>query len=272
MWAIFAVFILAGGYVYVDADLPSKYKLRKSDGWKTYFLVALKGVEFVMFGLLLAVVVISFLYASMFVLNIPTYIFGWYSPFSYAYELMGKSFLEAKVPFIIWGVSTLILSVGSAENIRKYYKSSENRVKGFREIAKSSAIESIILESLDKMKDGVLLFITLKSRKVYIGVVDGVRLESMDTSYLTIIPFISGYRDEETLTFHKKHDYSEIYNEMNISSNSSPLTINQFRVVIPQDEIDSLSLFHLDVYERFQKKDSGNKELATTIDNQDNIA
>lgn len=254
MWAIFAIFILVSGYIYVDAHLPSKYKLKKSVGWNAYFLVAVKGSEFVLLGGIFAIFFIFFLYLLMFLFDIPAYIFGWYEPSGFAYELMTKSFLEVKVPFIIWAVCTMLLSIGSSQDLKKYYKSRENRLKGFREIAESSAVETIILESLDRVQDGILLFVTLKSRKVYIGVVDEVRIDSGDTSDLVLIPFISGYRSRDTLTFNKEHDYAEIYDEMGLWTEDGPLSIKQFRVVVPMDEIEALSLFHLDVYEKFQVK------------------
>ncbi|MHC5225540.1 hypothetical protein [Ignatzschineria sp. LJL83] len=254
MWAIFVIFMLVCGYMYVDADLPSKYKLKKSIGWNSYFLVAVKGAEFVLKGGIISVIIISSIYILMFLLNLLTYAFGWYEPFSFAYWLMGQTFLELRVPFIIWGIITLMISKMESEGLREYYKKPENRIKGFRKIAESNAVEAIILESLDNMKNGVLLFVTLKSRKVYIGVVDGVRFESGDTSDLVLVPFISGYREKETLTFYKEHDYSKIYNEMGMWSGNGPLTIQQFRIVIPMGEIEALSLFHLDVYDKFQDK------------------
>lgn len=254
MWAIFVIFMLVCGYMYVDADLPSKYKLKKSIGWNAYFLVAVKGAEFVLKGGFISVILILLTYFLMFLLNLPTYIFGLYEPFSFAYWLMGQTFLELRVPFIIWGMLTLFISKVESDDLRKYYKKSGNRIKGFRKIAESNAVEAIILESLDNMQDGVLLFVTLKSRKVYIGIVDGMRFESGDTSDLVLVPFISGYREKETLTFRKEHDYSEIYDEMGMWSGDGPLTIQQFRIVIPMEEIEALSLFHLDIYDKFQDK------------------
>ena len=73
MWAIFAIFILVGGYIYVDAHLPSKYKLRKSVGWNAYFLVAVKGAEFVLIGGALALIVITIIYGATFLINLPAY-------------------------------------------------------------------------------------------------------------------------------------------------------------------------------------------------------
>ena len=254
MWALFVIFMLVCGYMYVDADLPSKYKLKKSIGWNAYFLVAVKGAEFVFKGGLISILIVSFIYVLMFLLNLPTYIFDLYEPFSFAYWLVGQTFLDLRVPFIIWGIITLIISKMESEALREYYKKPENRIKGFRKIAESNAIEAIILESLDNIKNGVLLFVTLKSRKVYIGIVDGVRFESGDTSDLVLVPFISGYREKETLTFHKEHDYSEIYEEMGMWTGSASLRIQQFRIVLSMDEVEALSLFHLDVYDKFQDK------------------
>ena len=51
----------------------------------------------------------------------------------------------------------------------------------------------------------MLIFVTLKSCKVYIGYVDAPRIEYSHTQHLAIIPCISGYRDKDTLRYHEQH-------------------------------------------------------------------
>lgn len=59
-------------------------------------------------------------------------------------------------------------------------------------------MENILLESVER---GLLLLVTLKSRKVYVGMIDEARFNQLDTNTLVLIPFMSGYRDKDTLTF-----------------------------------------------------------------------
>ncbi len=58
-----------------------------------------------------------------------------------------------------------------------------------------------------------------------------------------LIPFLSGYRDKQTLDLVVEHNYSAWYDEHNISLTSEPNSAMSFRKVIMLDQIESLSLF-----------------------------
>lgn len=146
--------------------------------------------------------------------------------------------------------STFFVSVGLAASATKDSKDPQKRKEIYREIAEHSAIESILLEALDK---GLLLLVTLKSRKVYVGMVDEARLNLLDTSTLTLIPFMSGYRDKDTLTYRMEHNYAEHYLSQGITLTSEPLSVYQFRHVLPFDQIESFSLFNVPTYNLFQE-------------------
>lgn len=154
---------------------------------------------------------------------------------------------------VLWLTSTILISVGNTIEARKSNRSLAKRIEGFREIAKDNAIEGIILESLDKVQDGLLLLVTLKSRKVYAGMIDVARFEGMDTSSLVIIPFMSGYRDKDTLSFIVEHNYTSHYAKENITFESEPLSLYHFRHVLPYDQIESFSLFNVNTYIKFQQ-------------------
>lgn len=253
MWAIVVVLILVCGHHYIDAHLPSQYKLKKSVGWNAYFLVAVKGFEFLILGAVAAGFLVAILYMTMWVFNVPSLFMKDYDKFTYATDLMEFRLSGFSFWSVLWLSFTVLISWGSKENTRKYYKDPLNRLNGFREIAKDNAIEGIILESLEKMQYGILLFVTLKSRKVYIGMINDARFEGMDTDTLVLIPFISGYRDKDTLTFKIEHYYTDHYSQAGITLESDPISVFQFRHVIPLEQIESFSLFDVNTYISFQK-------------------
>ncbi|OTA14771.1 hypothetical protein Xvie_03475 [Xenorhabdus vietnamensis] len=90
MWAFIIVFVLICGYYYVDTHLPSKYKLNKSVGWSAYFCVGAKGVEFLIAGVILAAVIVFYLYLVMFVLNILHYLGVEYKLFTFTGDILSQ--------------------------------------------------------------------------------------------------------------------------------------------------------------------------------------
>lgn len=253
MWAFVIVFILICGYRYVDTHLPSRYKLNKAVGWNAYFCVGAKGIEFLWGGILLTALLIFYLYASMFILNIPAYLGAKYEHFTYAGDFLDQRFFGLSALSSLCLASAAIVSLKRTSKVDKYNASLENRINYFREIAKDSAIESLLLESIDRISDGLLILVTLKSRKVYVGMLDMARFEGMDVNTLVLIPFLSGYRDKDTLTFKIEHDYSEHYLKESITLDSKPLSVYQFRHVLPFEQIESFSLFDLNTYKKFQE-------------------
>lgn len=249
MWAAFIVCVLVCGYHYNKCHLPSRYKQNKATGWNAYFDVALKGGEFLISGILLAFIVWILLFIIMFAMNIPSYLFS-YTPFSFAHDLFDSRIFGLSMLSATCLSFTILVSVGKAATAKKSHQDPKERVKAFKEIAEYSAIENILLESIDK---DLLLLVTLKSRKVYVGMVDKARFSQLDDSVLVLIPFMSGYRDKDTLTFCVEHNYTDHYESNGITLTSEPLSVYQFRHVLPLEQIESFSLFNVDTYESFQK-------------------
>ncbi|MNP28323.1 hypothetical protein D3C76_1212820 [compost metagenome] len=98
--------------------------------------------------------------------------------------------------------------------------------------------------------------LTLKSRKVYIGFIKQFAHEqvALGDEDIVIIPLISGYRDKDTLRFYESHSYVTFYDEHNIGPDSTPLCLDHFRVVIPREQIESVSLFDPKTYVAFQNQ------------------
>lgn len=122
------------------------------------------------------------------------------------------------------------------------------RQSAYREIAARDGIESLLVQAID---EGKLIFVTLKSRKVYIGYVAAPRMEHDETQHLAIIPYISGYRNKDTLRYHEQYRYYELYLSKNITADSSPLNLKHFRHVIPMEQVEVVSLFDTETYQSF---------------------
>ncbi len=119
--------------------------------------------------------------------------------------------------------------------------------------------ELLIAESI---KGQVPVEISLRNRKVYIGLAIESGIGASADSDIKVIPIYSGYRDEETLDLHIVTDYLPIiweYAEENedgeAGGDGESWSSEEFRVVIPLTEIVSARLFDEEVYDRFQGVD-----------------
>ncbi|EFB5461391.1 hypothetical protein FNW50_12470 [Escherichia coli] len=248
---------------YTNCHLPSRYRQSKAIGWNAYFDVALKGGEFLISGILIAALLVVVLYAGMSLWNIPAYLFGWYAPFTFAHDFLKMRVFGLSMFPAMSIAFTIIVSIGKASEATKNHKDPQKRKAIFEEIAAHSAVENILLESVER---GLLLLVTLKSRKVYVGMIDEARFNQLDTNTLVLIPFMSGYRDKDTLTFCVEHNYVDYYLSQGITLTSEPLSVYQFRHVLPFDQIESFSLFNVETFETFKAGIEGKK--ATEVQNQ----
>jgi hypothetical protein len=93
------------------------------------------------------------------------------------------------------------------------------------------------------MEEGELAWVTLKSRRIYIGMIHTATYDNATTANIVLIPMLSGYRDGKTLSLCIEHNYSKWYDEHGITLDSEPKSAMAFRKVIMLDQIESLSLF-----------------------------
>ncbi|EJM1729125.1 hypothetical protein NN291_005087, partial [Escherichia coli] len=219
--------------------------------------------EFLISGILIAALLVVILYAGMSLWNIPAYLFGWYAPFTFAHDFLKMRVFGLSMFSAMSIAFTIIVSIGKASEATKNHKDPQKRKAIFEEIAAHSAVENILLESVER---GLLLLVTLKSRKVYVGMIDEARFNQFDTNTLVLIPFMSGYRDKDTLTFCVEHNYVDYYLSQGITLTSEPLSVYQFRHVLPFDQIESFSLFNVETFETFKAGIEGKK--ATEVQNQ----
>jgi len=246
MGPLILMVVLVCGFWYTQNHYQSRIKLARSDGWNAYFYVAMHGLKLAGQGIAVILIFFLLLLTLSFVLNIlifwVTFDFDFYS---WMTEIKVMSY-----PLFFW-LSLLmagLLAAGQGHNAKVALENNEVRQKAYREMAAQDGIEALLVQAID---EGKLIFVTLKSRKVYIGYVAAPRMEHHDTQHLAIIPYISGYRDKDTLRYHEQHRYFELYLSKNITDESTPLNIMHFRHVIPMDQIEGISLFDTGTYESF---------------------
>jgi hypothetical protein len=170
----------------------------------------------------------------------------------------GSEILLFKLPggLVAGTVLSLALSAGMASGTGRRndaaLQDEKVRMQLYAELAKSNGIEHLLYDS---MRDRLLVLITLKSRKVYVGKVQDQRLLHGDLENIVIIPMLSGFRDKDTLRFAVQHSYYDYYRQQGISDKDSEgsLNLSHFRTVVPASEIDSISLFDLHTYQEFSE-------------------
>jgi len=92
------------------------------------------------------------------------------------------------------------------------------------------------------MMDLAPVSLTLKSRKVYVGFVQGVPSLDPAKAYIRLLPVLSGYRDSDKLIYCFTTDYAAAIDEV-----EDPRSLIK---VIPLSEIQSAGLFDVGLYER----------------------
>ncbi|HEE1103629.1 TPA: hypothetical protein R6449_005256, partial [Klebsiella pneumoniae] len=115
------------------------------------------------------------------------------------------------------------------------------------------------------------ILVTLSSRKVYVGIVNGIQEPTESeapNSYISIFPIMSGYRDKDTLSITFTNSYpSEVMVNSAITVDSlKKHKVKNMDILISSEEISHLSWFDFELFE--QVNDSIKEE---TIDLRSNV-
>ncbi len=105
--------------------------------------------------------------------------------------------------------------------------------------------------------DKLLLQITLKNNKVYVGFTDKIP-PPKETNYLKIIPVLSGYRKSES----KEIEFTTDYFDALTYYEENPSKYNTFDMdtIIKQDEILTAVVFDQEIYGKFMGNGTGSAE------------
>ena len=236
--AIFMVLMVCG-YWYTSRDLSTRFKIKRSFGWDVYFLVALYGCIFVLQGVIATALIWLLLLLVSAIFNaIPQLADGLHH--QWQVEFMTWSFLGIQAPVVVMLSFAVAFCFYRSNWSGSARLNSSDRKKLYKKLSRSNGVEGLLFQC---MEEGELAWVTLKSRRIYIGMIHTASFEPEITANVVLIPMLSGYRDGKTLNLNIEHNYSRWYAEHGITLESEPKSAMAFRKVIMLDQIESFSLF-----------------------------
>lgn len=226
------IFPLLSGFYFLIKYKYNTYKYQRLDSQILIFHSILYGI-FIFLGIYLIRVIISFLFPSC-------------TPF--IHKLLYR--LPIKEQDFLWtSIFCFTLTVICVEALNYIYEKNEYFCwkkpvdRAIDEIG--DEVEQLFKQSF---VDKLLIQITLKNNKVYVGFADKI-LPPKETNYLKIVPLISGYREPQT----KEIEFTTEYFEALDFYEKHPSKYNSFDmdVIVMQDEILTAQIFDWDIFRLF---------------------
>lgn len=253
MGLLAVVYVLILGYMGASSKPTKKNELRRSAGWEAYVYLASNGIGVMIGGMF----IYFFGYILLYIVNwlteaILLYIFD--SAFSILSWLNKKIFsieLFDENPIYFHAIVVAFLSWLICEGQKKPNTSEDD----YKALMGLDGVLNIVIHA---MKKDSFVKVSLKSRKVYIGFVVSEQFNNVDLENIMIIPFLSGYRDNDTLTLITNCNYMPMYEknqflDINYKVNSDK--VDDLKMLIRVDEIETISLFDPLYYEDFEATD-----------------
>ena len=262
MALLLVLFILVLGYQYAAHIPAEQIKLRRSTGWETYVYLGFHGLRLTIIGLFIFCILTFPLYASAWFLDT---ILNW---FSVSWKLHEKIFAIAEYELFdglqIYHIAIVSLAYGIGQNEVKKRQEENWR----QQILHYDGMLRLLMQS---MYISVPVRISLKSRKVYVGIVSQEQFSNAEFDYIFIIPLLSGYRDKDILDVFYDCNYYTVYNKHHLFdddhlNDEEILQLEDFRLAIRGSEIESVALFKLEVSSDFEYyiKPSQNQTIENT--------
>ncbi|MFS2221627.1 hypothetical protein [Pantoea sp. B65] len=236
--AIFMVLMVCG-YWYTSRDLSTRFKIKRTFGWDVYFLVALYGCIFVLQGVIATGLIWLVLLMVSASLNALPQLAG-AEHHHYQIEFMNWSFLGIQAPVVVMLTFAVMFCLYRSNWAGSARLSSSGRQKLYKRLTRANGVEGLLYQC---MEEGELAWITLKSRRIYIGMIQTASFDNTSANNVVLIPMLSGYRNGKSFELCVEHNYSAWYADQGITLNSQPKSAMAFRKVILLDQIESLSLF-----------------------------
>lgn len=260
---IFALIVLA--YFYTSSHPIEKVRLKQSQGWVTFVLLGKNSIQLLLDTIFHLLVLWIFLYCCAVILSIPYY-FGASTP--HFTDLLSKSTIAASRErefFFFFFVFLFALIRAKALMDAFTKKDEEEQLATLRSAIDDGKIRIII----DALTTQTPVRISLKSRKVYIGIIVSEHFEPSDLDNIIVIPYFSGYREKDTLKLILDTNYADIYiknglvswaenenSQAEAADNAEKIGLHHFRCVISSAEIESISLFKLEYFYQFSTDNS----------------
>ena len=265
MGLLIIMFVLVLGYRYATSVPYQKNILKRSVGWESYVYLAQHGIISILLG------VIIFLFLMLVTLLIVLALEVVVLPYFDITINLTNKFRENIIllvngekdifPYLLMTFATAYISwiVCEVRIQNDFSKDKYDFLKG------SDGILNVVIQSL---QSNSAVKVSMKSRKVYVGMVLGEQFENTDLGNILIIPFFSGYRDKDTLDLKLNCEYMPVYEKNKFIDWDGPEVkidwgkMQDFKLVIRIDEVETISLFDAEYSEDFLLTDNENSTLA----------
>lgn len=235
MMPVFLIILIvaASGYAFVSSWHVTRYLIARQDGQRLYLLSFLYGL------LTLAGSCVAWIFSQ--IVN---------KSFDFSIEAFNKFLDIVLIPML---VLTLFLGISLGQILNLIPRSKQFSLKN---AIKSLGLdfEKIMYESVEEEK---ALFLTMENGKVYVGfLLSGFDPSLVDNQTFAILPVKSGYRDKDTKKVIFTTDYVSNYDKFRSESKNSEITQDDYRIVLFKKDVKSVSLYHQEIYDRFQEDEN----------------
>ena len=272
MSAVIIAIALISGYIFANLSLSARYKFKRAEGWDAYFYLATWGVAFTTvawvictyfnmrgyFRLIHDICVSSgFFEHADFQRVIPI-------AFTDKAEAITEKALFDNVKYAFFGLTSMtIAGVLGGLSYLIHLCCPIFRMQRLSKAVSHNPVESMVIQAY--ISQMPLMFST-KSRKFYVGIVHCPKFERAKVTHIRLLPLLSGYRANSTLKARVTTNYKNFYIESGISGNVSggQVTMDDFEVVLPVEEITSLSFIDLITFEQFREIEKNERSARKT--------
>ncbi|EMH7332141.1 TPA: hypothetical protein ACXJEO_000008 [Serratia marcescens] len=257
MFALLLIPILVSGYILVVANLYHYYQLHRYDGQLLYLKVAAHGTMSVVFVLAVALTT-KFVFPDFHPIAIVSDMLN-------VKKIIDKNKVETWLTlismasitssllwvFVVWFKNVLLGFFCEKTHHKDIFHAKKLRV--LRKTISNSTLDSMLLDAMESNPKKSIL-VTLSSRKIYVGIVNGIQEPTESeapNSYISIFPLMSGYREKDTLSINFTNSYpSEVSVSSAATSDSKKVhKVANMDILIKSDEISHLSWFDFAVFD-----------------------
>lgn len=247
MAVLFTMLVLVAGYYYARSLPSEKVNLKRSAGWETYVYLGFHGLRF----LIQSLWVLLLLWVSVYLIL---------STADWGFDSSMRLWLQRQITRILF------------DDIQVYHvliaafawALCQNEIKGkikrgnklvFENIKNYDGLLRLVIEAAAGQRP---LRLSLKSRKVYVGLIMEEQFESGDLDYILLVPLISGYRDKDALDIFFDCSYLSVYEKHGFFAGDQLneeklLRLDDFRMAIKVSEIESVSFFEFGIFDEFER-------------------
>ncbi|EUD09162.1 hypothetical protein [Providencia alcalifaciens] len=259
MLALLLIPILVSGYILVIANPYHYYRLHTHDGQLLYLKVASLGTLSLIASVAIAVLIkftipqfhlVDLLVKNFSITGEPKNdrVYAWLILLSFSSILISLCYV-----LIVW-VKNLIRGWEYQRKHKNVY-GKVRQAKNARVLKKTiptGTMDSMLLEALESNPKRSIL-INLSSRKVYVGIINGLsdpNEKEGPNKYISFFPLMSGYRDKDTLLV----DFTNVYPTERVVKlaptvkGTKTISTTDLDIIVSSDEISHISWFDFEIF------------------------